>query len=273
LEIKFPEDHAEQHRIARGFKACSPQAKFSNCVGAIDGILIWIEKPRQTDCDLTACGPKKFFCGRKKKFGLNMQAVCDAQGRYLDISICHPGATSDYLSFFTSPLKHKLEQSGFLAPGLCLFGDAAYVNTQYMATPFKGVGSGSKDDYNFYQSQVRIRVECSFGMLVHRWGVLRKPMPNGYGLAKTTALVMCLCRLHNYCIDHREGNVRSPNSVPPLTARDQADINVHGGIPLDERNNNSPDQLLHGGEHFDDAPPAPYPSSGGKDRSNPRSST
>jgi hypothetical protein len=55
-----------------------------------------------------------------------MQAFCHAQGRYLDISICHPGATSGNLSFFTSPLKNKLEQSGFLAPGLCLFGDAAY---------------------------------------------------------------------------------------------------------------------------------------------------
>jgi hypothetical protein len=78
LESKFPEDHAEQHRIAQGFKACSPQAKFSNCVGAIYGILIWIEKPWKPDCKLTACGPKKLFCGHKKKFGLNMHAVCDA---------------------------------------------------------------------------------------------------------------------------------------------------------------------------------------------------
>jgi hypothetical protein len=175
----------------------------------------------------------------------------------LDVSICHAGATSDYfLLFFTLPLKHKLEQIGFLAPGLCLFGDNAYVNTHYMATPFKGVTGGSNDAYNFYQSQICILVECSFGMLVHHWGVvLRKVMSSAYGLSKTTALVMCVCCLHNNCIDAQYGNTAQPHSVVPPTVQDLADIYVNGGIPLDYRNNNSPDQLLHGGEHFNAAPP------------------
>jgi hypothetical protein len=166
LKIKFPEDHDEQSRIAAEFEKKS-RAGFKNCVGAIDGILISTEKPNMKDCEMTSCGPKKFFCGRKKKFGLNMQATCDARARFLDVSICHPGSTSDYLAFATSPLKHKLERPGFLAPGLVLFGDNAYVNTNYMVTPFKAVSSGPKDDYNFYHSQVRIKVECSFGILVH----------------------------------------------------------------------------------------------------------
>jgi hypothetical protein len=57
--------------------------------------------------------------------------------------ICHPSATSDFLLFFTSHLKHMLEQTGFLAPGLYLLGDNTYVNTNYMTSPFKGV-AGSK---------------------------------------------------------------------------------------------------------------------------------
>ena len=44
-------------------------------------------------------------------------------------------------------------------------------------------------------------------------------------------------------------------SVAPPTAHDLADIYVNGGIPLNQQNNNTPDQLLHGGEHFDDVPP------------------
>ena len=86
----------------------------------------------------------------------------------LDMSIGHPGSTSDYLAFMTSSLHSKVEKEGFLAPGLVLYGDNAYVSNEHMVTPFKNVSSGSKDAYNFYQSQVRIRVECSFGMLVHR---------------------------------------------------------------------------------------------------------
>jgi hypothetical protein len=252
LCIQFPSDHQAQKDIAQGFQRKS-SAKFDCCVGAVDGILIWTEKPRPDDCKRTKCGPKKFLCGRKKKFGLNMQAVCDSERRFLDVAICHPGSTSDFLAFSTSPLKTKLEQPGFLAPKLCLFGDNAYVNTFYMATPFKGVSGGTKDDYNFYHSQVRITIECAFGMLVHRWGILRKAIPSGMGLAKITALVMCLCRLHNYCINRRLERKLSIAAEVPL-AQDFAHILAHGGIPLERTANNqlSPDQLLGGGEHFED---------------------
>jgi hypothetical protein len=154
LKFEFPEDWAAQRLVAAGFEKKS-RAGFSICAGAIDGLLIWIEKPTAEDCEVAKCGPKKFFCGRKHKFGLNMQGTCDSHGRFLDIMIEHPAATSDYLAFSTSALKHKLERNGFLAPELCLFGDNAYVNTSYMATPYKGAIGGTRDNYNFYQSQVR----------------------------------------------------------------------------------------------------------------------
>ena len=104
--------------------------------------------------NLAGCGAKKFMCGRKKKCGLNMQGTCDARGSFLDVSISHPGSTSDYLAFMTSPLRHKLEEPGFLAPGLVLFGDNAYVNNKYMCMLFKSISQGPKDAYNFYQSQL-----------------------------------------------------------------------------------------------------------------------
>jgi hypothetical protein len=66
-------------------------------------------------------------------------------------------------------------------------------------------------------------------------------MPSAYGLSKMTTLVMCLCHLHNYCIDAQYGNIAQPHSVVPPTMQDLADIYVNGGIPLDHRNNNSPD--------------------------------
>jgi hypothetical protein len=105
LNIEFPSDHVRQREIAEGF-AKKSAAFFKMCVGEIDGIMIWIEQPRVKECVFAGCGPKKFFCGRKQKFGLNMQATCDANGRFLDVSICHPGATSDFLAFSMSPLKH-----------------------------------------------------------------------------------------------------------------------------------------------------------------------
>ena len=46
-----------------------------------------------------------------------------------------------------------------------------------MTTPFKSVSAGYKDAFDFYHSQIRINIECAFGMLVNRWAVLRTPIP------------------------------------------------------------------------------------------------
>jgi hypothetical protein len=65
LAILFPESHATQLELAGEFKK-KIQAGFSNCMGAIDGILIWIHKPSKQDTMIMKCGPAKFFCSRKK---------------------------------------------------------------------------------------------------------------------------------------------------------------------------------------------------------------
>ena len=44
LDFGFPDKHEDQQRIAAGF-AKKFQVGFDNCVGCIDGILIWTEKP------------------------------------------------------------------------------------------------------------------------------------------------------------------------------------------------------------------------------------
>ena len=106
------------------------------------------------------CDKGRFYCGRKKKYGLNCQAVCDVKGRILDISILYPGSTSDCLAFESMSLFQKLEEEGILAAGLCIFGDNAYLNTPYMATPYAAVSGGTMDSYNFYHSQLRIRILC-----------------------------------------------------------------------------------------------------------------
>jgi hypothetical protein len=90
-----------------------------------------------------------FFCGCKGKFWLNCQVVSDVRGRFLDISIGLPGASLDCIAFEGSDLYERLE-GGLLKNGLVLYGDNAYINTRYMATPFPNVSSGSKDDYNFF---------------------------------------------------------------------------------------------------------------------------
>ena len=144
-------------------------ADFAICAGAIDGLLIWIGKPTPADCEEMPCDSGKFFCGQKSKFGLNCQAVADRHGQILDLSIKFPGSTLDCLAFEASSLYQRLNTNGFLAEGLCLFGDNAYLNAPYMATLFTGAMAGSVDTYNFYHSQLRLRVECASGILTEQW--------------------------------------------------------------------------------------------------------
>ena len=61
LKIEFPSDHDEQQKIADGFLRKSPDAQFANCVGCIDGILIWMQKPKKDDCEDVGVCEKKFF--------------------------------------------------------------------------------------------------------------------------------------------------------------------------------------------------------------------
>ena len=271
LKFEYPADHTQQKAVAKEFKECS-QAGFDNCGGAMDGMMIWTECPTLASCEAAMCGRLKFFCGRKKKYGIGLQAICDAHGRFLDLFMGHPATTSDFLAFSTSPIYYKLKEQGFLAAGIVLYGDSAYVATDYMATPYKNIRTGPKDDYNFYHSQVsctdrchspsparthllrnfvgeqvRIKIECAFGMFVNRWGLLRRALPAAISLKKVPQLVMCLARLHNYCISERLANKKTVKLAPAL-AIDQAEIAANGGIPGDT----IPQQLLHAGEHFED---------------------
>ena len=151
--ISYPQSRVEQMKIADDFRAVS-SVGFNNCAGAIDGVLIWTQMPSEEDAG-DKMGRKSFLCGRKGKFGLNMQAVSDVRGRILDISVKCGGASSDCLAFEASRLYCRLGR-GLLASGLVLFGDNAYLNSAFMATPFPNCGSGPKDDYNFFHSQVSV---------------------------------------------------------------------------------------------------------------------
>ena len=251
LNINFPTSHLQQRKIAHDFRTAS-KADFDTCVGAIDCMLIWIEKPTEKSCRQARCGSKKFYCGRKGKFGLTLQGICDSNRKFMDVSLQHPASTSDFLAFTTSSICAKLEREGFLEHGKVLFGDLACCNSRCMATPYKSVKSGTKDACNFYHSQLRISIECAFGQLVRRWGILRKALPATMSVAKVSCLVMCLCKLHNFCVEERLARVDGSDKIAQPTAQDQMEIASAGGLRLDDSDEAGPEDLLGGGHRFSD---------------------
>ena len=57
------------------------------------------------------------------------------------------------------------------------------------------------DAYNFYLSQMRIRIEMAFGLLCGKWAVLQRRLQ--LDLKNAGKLFMCCARLHNYVINER----------------------------------------------------------------------
>jgi hypothetical protein len=150
--IKYPESADEQEKISKEFQGVS-SANIDICAGAIDRILIWMVKPTSKHTKNAEVNQGKFLCGRKGKLCLNCQVVLDVRGRILDISIGYGGSLSDCLAFERSELFERCE-AGLMKNGKVLFGDNAYLNTQYMATPYTNVSGNeehvTKDDYNYF---------------------------------------------------------------------------------------------------------------------------
>jgi hypothetical protein len=95
-------------------------------------------------------------------------------------------------------------------PRFVLFGDNAYLNTSYMATPFTNVSGDpnrvSEDAHNFCHSQLCIWVKGAFGIMVQSWGILRMAMPQNLSISKIVVLVNALARLHNLCINNTDNH-------------------------------------------------------------------
>ena len=204
----FP-DHAKQKEKAQAFsQKC--KAGFNMVIGAIDGLLIWTLMPPLSVCRFLNVGQANFRCHRKDKFGFNMQAICDHNLKFYWVNVKWPGATSDYMAWVTSRLCNLLENNTtmkLLVAGITLVGDNAYVKRKYMAIPLRGNQTGWKVGYNFSVSQICITIERAFGVFVHRWAILRAPLT--IPILKVPALVECLVRLHNFCIDCEELDIDS----------------------------------------------------------------
>jgi hypothetical protein len=107
-----------------------------------------------------------------------------------------------------------------------------------------------------FSLQLRVNVECAFGMLVQWWGILRHPISASIGLKKTTCLAIALVSLHNFCLKSRMKSGEVPSSpLAASLATDNLAIVLHGGINGDDVLGR-PDELWDGGEHFNDISPS-----------------
>jgi hypothetical protein len=217
LEIKCDMSLEACVKRSRGFENRSSFGIFQYVTGAIDGLMLKHTAPKNVE------NQQAYMSGSKKVHCVNMQAVADDNRKFLAVSCKHTGNTNDCVAFDTSGLKERCQEHPFPYHWV---GDPAYVSSETMMIPYPGTNLHQTDphaeSFNFYHSQVRICIECTFGIFMQRFPKLS--VADRHDLDFFFEIVHACCRLHNFCIDR---NSRMPDTaldvargihVPPLNA-------------------------------------------------------
>ena len=86
--------------------------------------------------------------------------------------------------------------------GFYFIGDSAYLLQSFLLTPYDNALHGTdEDNYNFFHSSSCISVECAFGEIDLRWGILWKELELSLDF-NCTIIDVCM-RLHNFIVDHQ----------------------------------------------------------------------
>lgn len=210
--------------LEAGFARKSRHNVIRGAIGAIDGCLVWQKNP-----GIQVDNPNRYYCARKEKFAILLMAIADSDRRIIWFDMSCTPSTHDSLAMLTTELGQRIERGELPHPFLIL-GDSAFTCSLSLITP------GKDDAFNFELSSLRINVECAFGELIRRWGILWRPLEMSF--QKRTAVIGCCIRLHNYCIDSRieiEAELMQEHGavevvpgvavVPPLINKD--------GVPTD----------------------------------------
>jgi DDE superfamily endonuclease len=85
----------------------------------------------------------------------------------------------------------------------CVIGDCAYTPSENLVPIFRAEQAiiAKNDNFNFFASQLRIRIEMAFGLMVKKWAILSRPL--SIKLKNIKRLILCIAKLHNFCINER----------------------------------------------------------------------
>jgi hypothetical protein len=197
LNMVFPASPNLMKLASQGFKSVSENGIIEGCIGVIDGWLCPIRVPRATECGRVM----SFFSGHYQRYGLNVQACADHVSRFTSFTVNAPGGMNDAVAFRKWYLSKFLKS---VAGPYFVIGDNAYVQSRCVMTPFNKVQIADRTDrsnYNFFVSQLRIRIEMAFGLLVNKWRILKRPL--NVRVRNCQPVVEACMRLHNFCIDQR----------------------------------------------------------------------
>ena len=243
LAFQFPlaqylleEDWSALEKIAESFSYAS-NGVLAGIIGALDGLAVRIRSPTLAEVS----DPGNYYC-RKGFFALNVQAICDRARKFLWCYTSNKGSTHDSMAFSNSRLydlllakQHELESKGFF-----LIGDSAYNLTPFLLVPYSSDDvqndrTNMYDSFNYYLSSSRIQIECAFGELVRRWGILWKSL--NFDLVKCQRIVQTCMLLHNFIKDNEDSDDDFGGDFDIPSTHNERDEHGNHPFPLVTDNN------------------------------------
>ncbi|XP_033971714.1 protein ALP1-like [Trematomus bernacchii] len=182
----------ELEEVGQGFQQLANSPAFSSCVGAIDGCHIRIKTPP---------GPSgQDYINRKLFPSIQLQAVCDGKGKFLQTFVGFPGSVHDTRVLKTSTL---YKEALYPPPGYFIVGDGGYpciVHPITVVTPYREPLQGRvQSHFNGCHAKARSIIERAFGILKGRWRcLLSKALEVNHTFVP--AVVTACCVLHNLSI-------------------------------------------------------------------------
>ncbi|KAE8243924.1 hypothetical protein A4X13_0g6885 [Tilletia indica] len=136
-------------------------------IGKLDGTdIVLYERPGGT------LNGDEFF-NRKRRYAINLSAVCNHKLEFTYILVGWPGSVHDSRAWSAASPRRQAQL--FFNEGEYLLGDSAYSNSTILVTPYKRPQSSSLPNRRFNKllSSMRIDIEHAFGLLKGRWGCLK----------------------------------------------------------------------------------------------------
>jgi len=112
LDLQVPETPAEWADVTAGFRAKSSEGLIDKCAGALDGYFQRTPMPTLKE----APNQIGYYSGHYESYGVNCQAVCRSDLRFIYFAVISPGQTNDHSSFNRAKGLQKLLEE--LPPGL-----------------------------------------------------------------------------------------------------------------------------------------------------------
>ena len=162
-------------------------AHFPGVLGLVDGTHVRIQKPSENEAD---------YVNRNFYHSINVQAICQHDGRFIDLLARFPGSVHDSLIW-------KLSQAGIyiennFSVGEHILGDSGYMLRPYSLTPYRQPASLSQSNYNYAHKRTRVLIEQTFGRWKRRFHCLHGEIR--MNPEKVCKIIIACAVLHNMAI-------------------------------------------------------------------------